>query len=283
MGKVTAIQWCDSTLNLEMGCDGCELWNPKAGIKKCYAGQLHERYAGASKGYPIAFHQPKIFGDRMAEAERWSDLTGTDREDKPWLNGLPRLIFLNDMGDTFTESLPIDWLAPFLPRLGALPHIIMLLTKRANRMLAFSQDYPFPKNFWLMTSITSSANHNRIEQLLQTRGGSAFGISYEPALELVDFRKWMRPGGLSFIITGGESGPGARPFDLQWPRDLVKQCEGTDTSLFVKQLGADPYDCSDGSDRPNEGNWVDLRDRSGGDWSEWPEELRRRELPRMSA
>ena len=26
MGEQTAIQWADSTLNLSMGCDGCELW-----------------------------------------------------------------------------------------------------------------------------------------------------------------------------------------------------------------------------------------------------------------
>lgn len=286
MGKTTAIQWCDSTLNLQMGCDGCELWNPKAGVKKCYAGQLHERYAGASKGYPASFDQPQIFGDRMAEAERWPDLTGTKRLDKPWLNGMPRLIFLNDMGDTFTESLPLNWLEPFLPRLAKIPAIIMLLTKRANRMLEFSRTTPFPANFWLMTSVTCEANRNRVEQLLDTRGGSAYGISYEPALEWVDFRRWLRgPRHLSFVITGGESGPGAQPYDLAWPRDLIKQCGGTECVPFVKQLGAKPTSAADkishrGDTAPRASGFSRfLNDRSGGDWNEWPADLRVRQLP----
>lgn len=48
MGRETKIEWCDSTLNLQMGCDGCELWNPAAGVKHCYAGTLTNIYAGSS-------------------------------------------------------------------------------------------------------------------------------------------------------------------------------------------------------------------------------------------
>lgn len=39
----TLIGWCDSSVNGEMGCDGCELWNPAAGVRICYAGLLTER------------------------------------------------------------------------------------------------------------------------------------------------------------------------------------------------------------------------------------------------
>ena len=38
MGDKSTIQWCDSTLNLQMGCDGCELWNHSRRI--CYAGRM---------------------------------------------------------------------------------------------------------------------------------------------------------------------------------------------------------------------------------------------------
>src|SRR6266550_110054 len=132
MGIQTDIQWCDSTLNIQMGCQGCELWNPAAGVFKCYAGVLTERMttAGPIKGWPEAFRFPKIFPHRMAEAERWSDLTGCERPHKPWLNGLPRLVFTNDMGDTWTDGLDRDWLAPYLPRMVATSHIYQILTKR---------------------------------------------------------------------------------------------------------------------------------------------------------
>src|SRR3712207_7534850 len=46
----------------------------------------------------------RSFPGRMAEAALWSDLTGTDRPDKPWLNGMPRLIFISDMGDALSEK-----------------------------------------------------------------------------------------------------------------------------------------------------------------------------------
>src|SRR3990167_2456987 len=108
------ISWCDSTLNLMMGCGGCELWN--GARKSCYAGVMTERqvrgdhFALHSKGWPEAFDAPQLFPHRLPEALAWPDLTGKDRLEKPWLNGLPRIVFLNDMGDTFTDQLPPDWL-----------------------------------------------------------------------------------------------------------------------------------------------------------------------------
>jgi len=77
-----------------MGCDGCELWNEATNVKRCYAGLLTERYGGHSKGYPAKFTEPQLFPERIAKMLCWSDLTGTERKDKPWLNGYPRTIFL---------------------------------------------------------------------------------------------------------------------------------------------------------------------------------------------
>jgi len=105
MPKDTNIHWCDSSVNLMMGCDGCELW--REGSRHCYAGTLTLRHAGR-KGWPESFDRPRLFPERLAGALRWPDLTGTARPGKPWLDGLPRVVFVNDMGDTFTESLPPD-------------------------------------------------------------------------------------------------------------------------------------------------------------------------------
>lgn len=269
MSQDTSIEWADSTLNLQMGCDGCELWNNKTKEGTCYAAHLTERYAGSSKGYPESFARPKLFISRLAQALRWKDLTGTKRESKPWLNDLPRLIFLNDMGDTFTESLDLEWLAmPFavcrrgheaptvqylaheeafsctecrtvfpkqtvLEVLGGMKAIIMLLTKRASRMRQFFAQHPCPDNFMLMTSVTTAANLNRVQELIKIKCRYR-AVSYEPALGPVDFLPFEPL--LHLIIFGGESGNGRRPVNLAWGRNTRKQCAGMDTCFFMKQV-----------------------------------------------
>lgn len=312
MGILTDIEWCDSSLNLMMGCDGCELWNPKKGIKHCYAGVLTERYGGA-KGWPASFDQPTTFPERLKAALRWPDLTGTERPKKPWLNGHPRMIFLDDMGDTFTESLPLEWTLPHIPAMEASTHCFMFLTKRARRMrMFFEQLGRVPRNFWLMTSVTTNQTIPRVRELLRTGTAQTIrGISYESALGQIEhipglFKGYCPthdfPGGfcnggcdldqrLSLVIIGGESGPGARPFNVRWARDTIAECRAAGVKAFCKQLGARPYEINGyvsewpagtalrfGEDLRVE---FTLKDRKGGDMSEWPEDLRVRQFPKV--
>lgn len=88
---------------------------------------------------------------------------------------------------------------------------------------------------------------------------------------------------LDWIIVGGESGPGARPFDLAWARSTIEQCRAAGVPCFVKQLGARPR--AFGSSEVTERDLQDalaldaMRDRKGGDMDEWPPDLRVREEP----
>jgi protein gp37 len=288
MAEKTDIEWCDSTLNLEMGCDGCELWNPAAGVRHCYAGTLTERYAGA-KGWPESFDKPKLFLQRLDKALKWSDLIGTNRPGKPWLNGHPRMIFLNDMGDTFTESLPIDWLAPLLPRIAASPHVYMVLTKRASRMRRFAKDHALPANVWPGVSLTTASTLPRLAELKLTRGGGPKWLSVEPMLEAIDFAdapldpestagEWSLLDGIRLCIVGGESGPDARRFDVAWARSLRDQCKAAGVAFFLKQLGSNPEVMEavtvPGCAPQEELLTLRLLDRKGGDPAEWPADLR---------
>lgn len=75
----------------------------------------------------------------------------------------------------------------------------------------------------------------------------------------------------------------ARPCDVGWIRDIVGQCRAAEVPVFVKQLGAKPFDGAEGfrcDAEPHEWAWLKLRDRKGGDMSEWPDDLRVREFPR---
>lgn len=74
--------------------------------------------------------------------------------------------------------------------------------------------------------------------------------------------------GFDWVIVGGESGPGARPFDPLWAHSVVGQCAAAGVPAFIKQMGSRPVGMS-------------LRDKKGGDMSEWPEDLRVRQWPAM--
>lgn len=120
-------------------------------------------------------------------------------------------------------------------------------------------------------------------------------VSYEPALGLVDFKRigsdplsitlplagltWrMAKDGVrlcephkrvGWVVVGGESGPRARPFMIEWASAVVEQCREAGTPVFVKQLGSDP---SLPLSRPTEvRRELTLRDYAGGDMDEWRE------------
>lgn len=237
MGKETNISWCDSTVNGQMGCDGCELWSKSE--QTCYAGRLTAVYGGR-KGWPISFDQPALFPERIVNAAKWGDLTGRQRPSKPWLGGLPRVIFLNDMGDTFTESLPYDWLAPYMGAMMASPHIWQILTKRPQRAVKFFKELGYvPANFWIGVSVTSPANANRIKYLADLPGDPVRFVSYEPALAAVDFRPFLADGLIDWLIGGGESGPGCRYSDPAWFRAAAQACKAAAVPYYHKQNGGE--------------------------------------------
>lgn len=76
---------------------------------KCYAGLLGTMRRWHS-GHAKQFEKPKIFPDRMAEAAAWSPPTAREIATKPWLAGLPRLIFISDMGDALSSSVAFEFL-----------------------------------------------------------------------------------------------------------------------------------------------------------------------------
>lgn len=80
------------------------------------------------------------------------------------------------------------------------------------------------------------------------------------------------PHHVDWLIIGGESGPGARQFNPVWADWTVTQCKAASVPVFVKQMGSNPT-LRDGS------GWGPIRDSKGGEWSEWPAQLRVREFP----
>jgi protein gp37 len=176
----------------------------------------------------------------------------------------------------------------------------------------YKPEWPL-QSVWLGVSVENQATADeRIPLLLETPAAIRF-VSYEPALGPVDFSRWLTEydrverrwiPGLDWTIVGGESGPKARPFDIEWARSTVRQCKAAGVSVFVKQMGANAFmvnetmetgmghhpNCSGGSECarlcpvpvPEQGfeqEPLRFKDRAGADPSEWPEDLRMQEFP----
>jgi protein gp37 len=314
MGIHTEIGWCDSTVNPTTGCDGCELHVVGKG-GPCYAGILHEGRLAKSLPtlYSPTFTDVRLAPGRMAKSASWSDLRGKARPNKPWLDGMPRLIFVGDMGDIFSKDVPVEYLASELIETAegkaGRRHCWLVLTKQPQRLAEFAAWLGrWPENVWVGTSVTSQTNASRAIKLLEVPAEVHF-ISAEPLLSGVVFNEMRHqiPGslgviigsilgntdgssfsprsrgkGLDWLIVGGESGPGARPCDLAWIRSIVRQCGESKTPCFVKQLGTKAIDSDRRISIDGPGSHavaIDLADPKGGDWSEWPEDLRVRQMP----
>jgi protein gp37 len=310
------IQWCDSTANPTMGCCGCELRS--AEISACYAGNQHDRKAawiaeqtakGKATGYARTFEDLTRFPGRIAAAAKWSSLRGLARDDKPWLTGAPRMIFVSDMGDAFAphKSIYIEgkyrpvepntdflYLCSEIIRNVSSPdgqrHAWLWLTKQVHRAVEFERwlraiGMPWPTNLWLGTSVTEPKYLHRVDQLMEIGDDTMTRfLSIEPLVAQVSLGGRLGTGRIGWVIVGGESGARlgrlpvtgwqarhvARPFDLEWARSIARECHEANVPYFLKQLGTNVID----SGKP-----IRLRDSHGGDWHEWPRDLAVREVP----
>jgi len=119
--------------------------------------------------------------------------------------------------------------------------------------------WPLP-NVWLGVSVEDQKTADeRIPLLLQTPAAVRW-VSYEPALGPVDLRAVhyenvteidsltgdhgvYRPLAgkserkISWVVCGGESGPGARAMNPEWARSARDQCQAAGVPFFFKQWG----------------------------------------------
>lgn len=93
----------------------------------------------------------------------------------------------------------------------------------------------------------------------------------------LSYGHWLDPlnGGINWVITGGESGPGARPMRIEWAESLLEQCRESGAAFFLKQLGAYPIWAGAKSSpiEPARGKCDDM--------AHWPESLRVQEFPNV--
>jgi len=241
MAIKTGISFCDSTVNPIMGCEGCELWVPGSDIAHCYAKVLVDRYKGRN-GWPDDFSKPKFFPGRIEKAAYWKDLTGTIRPSKLHLNHYPRIIFVNDLSDTWISAPDAEgWLPDLMPIMEDSMHIWMFVTKRPWEMYRFFERHgPVPDNFWLGVTVTSKETLSRLRALVRIEASVRF-VSFEPLLGPIppdDLKHYLGSyNGIDWSIVGFESGTHARPGHPNWARNLRDIHAERGIPFFFKQWG----------------------------------------------
>jgi len=362
----TSIAWADWTWNPIKGCDrispGCLHCYAEA-IAARFSSYNEGSYPPKDAQPFAGFAEFRIIGGRkeshwtgkvelvehkLLEPLSWRRKAAKFREQ----HGRKPRAFIS-MSDLFHESLPDEAIDRVFAVMAFMPEVAwMILTKRAKRMgqwasgghrhtpiIAAMNSMEVVQNRiaairWPLSNVALGVSvesqkyaDQRIPHLLRTPAAMRF-VSYEPALEAVDFSKWGDEGlecsecawrgtestatedgcendpgfwcplcsapaahlpldeRLNMIIVGGESGSGARPFDLYWARQTVKQCRAANVAPFVKQMGSNPgavlrHEFLDGKWKiESDGRLrLVLRNRKGEDMSEWPEDLRVREWP----
>jgi len=161
----------------------------------------------------------------------------------------------------------------------------LLLTKRPERWALIPEDVrPL---VWLGTSISDQQTADEwVPRLLKAEGFAVRFLSIEPQVGPIDLFRF-EVAAVDWIIVGGESGPSARPFNVEWACHAVRYGAQIGTPVFVKQLGGVPFESGFATRDIGGGDLriqparrdLDLKDRKGGDWSEWPADLRVREFP----
>lgn len=198
--------------------------------------------------------------------------------------------------DLFHPGVREEFIQAALSRLWLnLHHFYIICTKRPERAAAyFSKLFnkipglTFENRLMLMTTVESQVMADlRLPDLLATPG-VRHGVSYEPALGAVDFRKylagnchkcghphWNSGGvlgrhccrcdadahfpGLAWLIAGGETGPYRRSSDIAWFNSALSQAKAAGVPYFQKAL--------------------EINNKISNNLNEWPSYIRVREVP----
>jgi protein gp37 len=223
MGDKSKIEWTEATWNPTTGCD-----RTSPGCDRCYALTLAKRL----KAMGVAKYQND--GDPRTSGAGFGLTLHPDALDVPRRWRAPRTIFVDSMSDLFHHDVPLDYIRQVFDVIQDTPrHQYQLLTKRSKRLLELAHELVWPENLWMGVSVETSRYAFRIDHLRQVPAAVRF-VSAEPLLGPLPA---LDLSGIDWLIAGGESGPGARPVELDWLRDLRDQCRRTGVAFHFKQWG----------------------------------------------
>jgi protein gp37 len=143
-------------------------------------------------------------------------------------------VFCASLADVFDNEVAQEWRDDLWTLIRETPNLRwLLLTKRiGNAPKMLPADWPYP-NAGLGSSIVTQAEWDRDYHKLAALPAAFHFVSDEPTLERIDIGD-ARP---DWIITGGESGRGFRPLDMDIVRHMRDQCARNGIAFHHKQNG----------------------------------------------
>ncbi len=221
------IEWTEATWN---PIAGCTILSP--GCTNCYAMRMAARLQ--------AMGMEKYRGTTRRSGKRhvWTGRINIDANaiNAPLSWRRPQRIFVNSMSDLFQDGVDEQAIASVWNVMArAHWHSFQILTKRPERMkeVLSKPEFAVLPNVWLGTSVESEDYLDRIEVLRNVPAGIRF-VSFEPLLGPIvapDLRN------IHWAIVGGESGPSARPMQVEWVEQIHAACERQRVVFFFKQWG----------------------------------------------
>jgi len=213
MSATTTIEWTDATWNPITGCT-----KVSPGCAHCYIERTPAfRISGRRFDHgriPLLFHR-----DRLEQPLHWRQ---------------PRRVFVNSLSDLFHDEVPESFIAEVFDVMRrASWHQFQVLTKRSVRLREVSPRLPWPRNVWQGVSVESARYAHRIDDLRAVPAAVRF-LSIEPLLGPI---RELPLDGIDWVIVGGESGPGRRPIQGEWVREIRDHCLRAGVPFFFKQWG----------------------------------------------
>jgi protein gp37 len=258
MAVKSSIQWTHASWNPWTGCH-----KVSSGCKFCYMMRDKEKYG---KNGDRVFRSKTTFYDPL----KWKE---------------PKLIFTSSWTDIFIEEGD-KWREEVWSIIKRCPqHHFQILTKRPERIkdhlpADWGEGY---QNVWLGVSVENQkAFEFRVPILMSIPANVRF-LSCEPLLMPIDLNKAFYidyPGSffdgkndIHWVIIGGESGNENgkwlyRSCGVEWMESIVDDCNKAEVPVFVKQMGTFIS------------HQLQMKDRHGSDFDEFPPLLQKREFPK---
>lgn len=229
--RKSCIEWTNATWNPLVGCD---IASP--GCTNCYA--MREAHRIEAMGMSPAYKGlTKIVNGKAVWTGKVGRATDASMR-KPLGVRAGTVFFVNSMSDFFHPGMKAAWRDEAYEIMKATPrHTYQILTKRPEVAVEYLADrtrFADLPNVWIGASVERAREAWRIDALRIVPAALRF-LSVEPLiapLGPVDLS------GIGWVITGGESGRGARRVELEWVREVRDACVAADVPFFHKQWGA---------------------------------------------